>query len=272
MIITRRKLVAGGLAVVGTSVINPVFAREESPLAGCEMSPLQKFLRIRSSEAGRRTFWSYSGQLLGRVGDTPLRPLFSIIGASQTIANWQDDGTIAYEMVEAGYYGNVETGEIADDPVKNPLTGELVQPEGYLSRQKITFTDELKVFPNPPFPSEQGAFNGSITPPDEKGDRIWMAERLLGMLNETAERSRRVFNSMANFEASRSDVCGPGGFVPATMQYTTLNSFRPWMNMGDAAGNIMSRLNAVKLDHWSDVNAVLRARIETDHSGAFGDA
>ena len=278
MIVTRRKLVAGGLAAAGATVIHPALAHQAGSGAGvragagaeCALTPLQKFMRIRSSQAGRRTFWSYSGQLLGQIGDTPLQPLFSIIGASQTIAQWQEDGTILYEMVEAGYYGNVESGEIADNPLTNILTGEPVQPEHYLSPQKNTFTADLTVLPSAPVPADLGSFEGKITPPDEKGDRIWMAERLTGMLYETPQRARRVFNSLANFEASIADVCGQGEFVPATMQYTTLNSFRPWMNMGDAAGNIMSRLNAVKCEQWSDVDAALRARIEADHPGVFG--
>lgn len=272
MMISRRNLCVGGLAVAGTSAVTPALADDAYALAGRTMSPIQKLMRIRSSEPGRRTFWWYSGQLLGRIGDTPLQPLFSILGASQAVAKWQDDGRISYEMIEAGYYGNPATGEIADTPIENPLTGQLVQPEHYLSPQKNTFTPELAVLPSTPVTPDQGAFEGRITPPDEKGDRIWMAERLTGILYETPQRPHRIFNSLANFEASRSDVYGSGGFVPATMQYTTLNSFRPWMSMGDAEGNIMTRLNAVKLDHWSGIDAALSARIEKDHPGVFGDA
>lgn len=272
MMVSRRNLCRGGLAVVATSAVTPAIANDAYGLAERTLTPLQKLVRIRNSEAGRRTFWWYSGQLLGRIGDTPLVPLFSVVGASQTTATWQDDGSISYQMIEAGYYGNLATGEIADSPIENPLTGEPVQPVHYLSPQTNTFTADLAVLPSTPVPSDRGAFEGRITPPDEKGDRIWMAERLTGILYKTPQRSYRVFNSLANFEASRSDVYRSGGFVPATMQYTTLNSFRPWMNMGDAQGNIMSRLNALKCDRWSDVGTDLCARIEKDHPGVFGDA
>jgi hypothetical protein len=69
---------------------------------------------------------------------------------------------------------------------------------------------------------------------------------------------------MADIESSRD-------FVPASMQYTTLNSFRPWMNMGSAAGDIMMRLNGLKLARWDQLPTALRTRIEADHGDALHD-
>jgi len=283
VIASRRTVVTSGISALGIGALAPALSPALSPAlahgnpqSSRSLSPLEKFMRIRCSAPGMRTFWWYSGQLLGRIGDTAMRPLFSIVGASQTQAQWQDDGTIAYTMVEAGYYGDLSNGApngvIADAPVVNALTGQMVQPEAYLSPQNLVFTPSLEVRPSAPVAPQAGEFAGTITPPDEKDDRVWMAERLFGMLYETPTRKRRVFNSLANFEASRADVHGSGTFVPATMQYTTINSFRPWMNMGDAAGNITSRLNAVKLASWLDVPDGLRLRIDADHPGVFSDA
>lgn len=271
----RRQVLSSALAIGGAigsaSLCGPLAAAPRARSAA-GLTPLQKFVRIRCSAAGRRTTWWYSGQLLGRVGNAPLQPLFSIVGASQTIGKWRDDGSFSYEMIEAGYYGALDPAAIADAPIINPLTGELVKAQHYLSPQKIRFTPALKVEFDQPVLAQAGRFSGTITPPDEKGDRIWMAEHLLGELYATPDRPSRVSNSMANFEASLSAVLAGGAFVPATMQYTTFNSFRPWMNMGAAQGSICSRLNAVKLDSWKRVPAALRSRIATDHPGVFFDA
>jgi hypothetical protein len=43
------------------------------------------------------------------------------------------------------------------------------------------------------------------------------------------------------------------------------------MNMGSAQGDVIMRLNAIKLANWSGVDAALRARIESDHPGVFHD-
>ncbi len=266
----RRKAMAGGLALASIASSPGAWAHPHIR-ARSDLSALQKFVRIRSSEAGRKTFWWYTGQVLARVGDTPLRPILTQVGASQTIGEWLEDGSFLYRMTEAGYYDDLKTGGIADAPITNPLTGEPMTVQHYLSSQTIIFTPDLKVQPETPLPDSAGVFEGTITAPDEKGDRIWMAERLLAMLHGTPTRSRRVVNSLANFEASRADVESSAGFVPATMQYTTMNSFRPWMNMGDRPGHISSRLNGLKLDRWSGVEAGLRARVENDHPGVFSD-
>lgn len=271
MMARRRDIVKGAMLLTSALMCGPQAAAGAAARPTKALTPLQKFIRIRCSEAGRRTTWWYSGQLLGRIGDTALRPLFSIIGASQTLGHWQDDGSFRYEMVEAGYYGDPDTGEIADGPIANPLTGELVLPQHYLSPQTLVFTPDLKVIPERAVSPDVGAFSGTVTPPDEKGNRIWMAERLMGQLYATAERGNRVFNSLANFEASLTDVNAGHGFVPASMQYTTFNSFRPWMVMNDAVGNISSRLNALKLDRWSGIHPALRDRIKADHPGVFVD-
>lgn len=272
MMRSRRSILQGGLVAGGSALWSVPAAARRKDSAGPTQTALQTFVRIRCSEAERRTTWWYSGYLYGRVGDAPLQPLMTIVGVSQTIGQWLPDGSYAYDMVEAGYYGDVETGLIADAPVTNHLTGEHIQPVHYLSPQKLTFTPDLNVVPARAVDAATGAFSGTITPPDEKGGRIWMAENLLGQLFATTKTPARVFNSMANFEASAADVRARTGFVPASMQYTTLNSFRPWMLMQELPGSIMTRLNAVKLDKWRVVPGWLRERVIADHTGVFFDA
>jgi hypothetical protein len=49
------------------------------------------------------------------------------------------------------------------------------------------------------------------------------------------------------------------------MEYTTLNSFRSWMEMGDVAGTISMRLNGVKLPDVNQIDRQLFDRIQRDH-------
>jgi hypothetical protein len=250
--IRRRTLLAAGLA------LPLVPARAASP-----RSALETFLRLRCSPEGQSTFWSYSGHMLARREGEPMRPLLSVIGASRSRITRQSDGSVVYSLIEAGYYGPPDiAGGIADGPIPNALTGEPMTPEHYLSPQTIRFTPDLKVLP------EMGAvppgldYRGRITPPDIKGGRLWMAEELFIKI---PGKSPKVLNSLANFEASVEDLQSSADFVPASMQYTTLNNFRPWMNMGAERGEIMMRLNGLKLQRWDQVPEALRQRIEADH-------
>ncbi len=238
---------------------------------GPALSDLELFARIRCSPVGKRTFWWYSGQMLARRSGEPARLLVSVIGASQSQITRNPDGSIGYALVEAGYYGDVATGKIADAPIVNTLTGAMIKPEHYLSPQKLRFLPDLTVLPDMATLPPGLNYRGRITPPDRKGDYVWMAEELFVALPPTAKGAARISNSLANFQVQASDLYSDMAFVPATMQYTTVNSLRPWMNMGNTQGDVIMRINAIKLSQWSGVDATLRARIERDHPGVFHD-
>ncbi|WP_416906996.1 MAG: DUF1838 family protein [Polymorphobacter sp.] len=235
------------------------------------LSPLETFLRIRCSPPETRTFWWYSGQMLARLTGEPARTMVSVIGVSHSQITRRPDGRIGYKLLEAGYYGHPDqrgVEAIADGPIANVLTGAPMTPEHYLSPQAIIFTPELAVLPDLPTLPPGLDYTGRITPPDIKAGRVWMAEELFVKAppaRSAPENGPRIANSLANFEAALDDVTSAAEFVPATMQYTTLNSFRPWMNMGTASGAIMMRLNAVKLPSFDAVPEDLRARILRDH-------
>jgi hypothetical protein len=264
MMINRRRfsIAAGVVASIGTRALG-------APAAS--LSDLELFARIRCSPAGKRTFWWYSGHMLARRSGEAARPFVSVVGASQSEITRNADGSIGYALVEAGYYGDVTTGEIADKPVINALTGAMIQPEHYLSTQKLRFLPDLTVRPDMATLPPGLDYRGRITRPDRKGDYVWMAEELFVSLPPTATGAARISNSLANFQVQARDLYSDMAFVPATMQYTTVNSLRPWMNMGDTRGDVMMRLNATKLAQWSGVDAALRTRIEHDHPGIFHD-
>lgn len=236
------------------------------PVRAADREALETFLQLRCSPEGDSTFWHYSGHMLARVAGEPMRPLLSVVGASRSEIRRRADGSVVYHLIEAGYYGAPDGDGIADGPIRNSLTGAMMTPEHYLSPQTIRFTPELKVLPEMDALPPGLVYDGRITPPDIKQGRIWMAEELFVKMPGKAP---KVLNSLANYEASLADVRAGDSFVPATMQYTTLNSFRPWMNMGGADGDIMMRLNGLKLATWDEVPAALRQRIEADHGNAL---
>lgn len=236
-----------------------------------ELSDLETFTRIRCSPPGTITTWWYSGHMLGRLDDRAAAVLVSVEGASQSRIRRLDDGSVEYALVEAGYYGDPETRSVANGPLPNPLSGEKMTPEHYLSTQLIRFTPDMRVLPARPIP-ESVNYAGRITPPDIKGRSVWMAEELFVTAPGRDGGPPRVANSLANFEADVTDVVAGGSFVPATFEFTTWNSWRPWMNMGHQRGGIMMRLNSIKLQSWQGIPRELATRIESDHPNEFDPA
>lgn len=267
MTMTRRSIFTAAAGLAGAAGASAGLLTNK-PSA---LSDLALFTRIRCQPPGRRTFWWYSGLMLARRTGEALRPFVTVVGASQSDIIVNPDGSIIYSLIEAGYYGDIATDKIADKRIVNALTGEMVQPEHYLSPQKLRFLPDLSVRPEMANLPPGLEYHGRITPPDRKGDVIWMAEELFVSQPASAKRGVRISNSLANFQARATDLYSDKPFVPATMQYTTVNSLRPWMNMGATPGDVVMRLNAIKLANWSGVDEALRARIEHDHPGVFRD-
>ena len=234
-----------------------------------DLDPLHTFVRIRTFGTGKRAYWWYSGHVLGRLAGEPAVPMLSVVGASYSeITPAVDDGYI-YDLVEAGYYGDPVTGEISDE-LANPLTGEPIKPEHYRSSQSLLFRSDLTIWPNIENMPDGLEFTGRITPPDVKAGRVWMAEELF--VKFLSGGATRFANSLANFQATLADLQDPQQpFVAASMEYTTINSFRPWMGMKESLGTMSMRLNGVKLSDPGDIPDALTDRINRDHPGFWSE-
>lgn len=267
---SRRGLLASALAGAALMPIAaPARTYETDPLGG--LSALDAFKRIRCAPEGERAYWWYSGHLLGRVEGQPGMPLLRVVGLSYSRTERGPDGSWRYRLTEAGYYGNHETGEIRDEWV-NPLNGKTVQAVHYRSPQTLLFRPDMSIVPDMKTLPPGLDFTGRITRPDIKHGRIWMAEELFVKLPQRGDGPVRTANSLANFEASLADMISPAlDFVPATMEYTTINSFRPWMEMGDTPGTISMRLNGMKMQNLEGAPADLVARIAAEHEGFFDE-
>jgi hypothetical protein len=261
---SRRHFLAGAGGLIAATALFPVLPSR----AALNLSALETFVRMRCGAPGERAYWWYSGHVLGRIAGESAEPILSVTGCSYSTCTRREDGDIGYDLVEAGYYGDPDTGEILD-AWQNPLNDKRATPQHYQSGQSLIFRRDLRVEPNTDKLPPGLDYRGRIIGPDIKADRVWMAEELFVQFPKT-EGAPRFANSLANFEASANDIANPDlPFVPTTMQYTTINSFRPWMEMGSTPGTISMRLNSVKLPRREGIPASLRARIEADHPDFF---
>ncbi len=233
------------------------------------LDPLDAFTSLRAAPAGRPIWWHFSGHILGRLQGEPLRPLLSIRGANRSHIVRQGDGSLIYSMIEAGYYGEPDASDIIDGAMLNLLTGQPMKPQHFIEPLSLRFRPDLVVLPEIKALPPGMDFKGRLTAPDVRGGRVWMAEELFVKLPAAPGSPPILLNSLANFEASAADMKAGGEFVASTMQYTTVNSFRPWMNMGMKAGDLCMRLNAIKLSTWAQVPPALRQRIQADHGKAL---
>ena len=104
------------------------------------------------------------------------------------------------------------------------------------------------------------------------GDRIWVHEDLIAHYpNKPAATfaDPREYNgqmleaaSLATWCARVSDLQDSrNAFVPATLSYQTMGSWRPFMKMGDTPGVISWRMFGSKVETLHEVPAALRQRV-----------
>jgi len=234
-------------------------------IAALVADPLLTHVRMRGHQDGRRCYFSYHGTFYAQVAAQRTQPMFHIEGASSARMLRQDDGSYLYTMREAGWFCDLTTHEPQAEAT-NPLTGKMVKPRHYNSAQRSRLTRDgvLPIIEKRPPGLE---YVGTIGTPTVDTDVIWSTEELLVKVpGATPEAPARVQTSLATFSSNLAELLQrPETFVGCRLNYQTLGSFLPWMEMGALTGVISWRLAGRKSDRVEAIPAVVRARIEREH-------
>lgn len=275
MYTSRRKFIFGSMLAALPSSPNSAAPVPNWPAS---LPPLDGLIKVRNRAGGGRVFWHYEGDFYGKVHNERAVPLMRIEGASISRFVRRGDGAYEWSLVEAGYFVDRESGDVLDD-WENPLTGAVVQPRHYKSRQRavMKFIGPAGFQPLGVTMTPDMEFRGDLSGPIIHGDVVWFGEELFlhmpsssGETSDPGTPSVRVATSLATWQASLSDVLDTSrDFAPSTLSYTTINSWRPWMGMGETPGVISWRLLGSKHQDHDEIPDRLVNRIERDHSGFF---
>ena len=99
-------------------------------------------------------------------------------------------------------------------------------------------------------------FEGRVTPFVTHGDSAWVSEELFvsAPSNDPREPALKVQTSLATFHSRRSELDNRRrDFLPCELNYSTLATWRGWMQMGDRPGVISWRLVGSKLRRAADL-------------------
>ena len=139
--LTRRQTLAGfaSMATLGSNGT----ARASTINFSDPQQKLDAYVRMRNRSDGRWSFTRYAGTFFAKVEGEVTVPLMGIEGFSRGRMQKQPDGTYLYNLEEAGYHTDLETGDVLDDWV-NPLNNLTVKPRHYRSGQTSIFTPDLR--------------------------------------------------------------------------------------------------------------------------------
>jgi hypothetical protein len=246
-------------------------ARVISPAAD-PATLLDHFMRIRSAPDADAVRWVYSGVLVVKPEGELARAVLRIEGMSRTRAKRIAKGVWNWQLDEAGYYCDLQTGAVLDRWM-NPFTGKEVQPKHYRSPQRLRF-DGSRILPADPLPANID-FRGEVTELANIGGLRAFTEdlyvRLPGRVSAegSLRSSDRVSTSLATFLVTNEELGKPASsWIDCPFIYTTLNSFVGWLGMEGIAGVQNMRLvgRKCRIDDRAVISEALYARLVSDHA------
>jgi hypothetical protein len=232
------------------------------------LDTLRTHVRMRANADGRPAYWWYSGVFYGQISGQRTVPLIGIEGISINRCRPAGDGEFTYMLREAGWFTDMTSGAVLDDWL-NPLTGRKVSPKHYYSTQQTRFAGAT-IEPVLATPMPDLEWSGYLGAPQRIADSVWSSEELFVRTVDPATGAGRVQTSLLTLHAAASDLRrSESRFVPATMAYQTLASWRPWMDMRDVPGVISWRLFGRKFVTAAELPPDIAARTRKQHPQLF---
>lgn len=234
---------------LGGMLPSNLFASSAELKIGGQEENFKAYLRLLGSLQSATVYTWFSGQLWGIVPGTPAKPLVTFEGCAKSI--WQKEGdTLSKQSFDIGYFGDLETGDIISE-YENPFTNKVVHPYHYQygGGSKTIYANGT---------STSGKTTKNIEPTWTKaGGQIWLEEISSASFDNpfnptewglSSAGEKIHFGSASTYVASEKDLFdSQKKSCPYTLFWTAINSWEPWLLMGDSPGYVMWRATGVKI-------------------------
>ncbi|MEQ8736538.1 MAG: DUF1838 family protein [Rhodospirillaceae bacterium] len=270
----KRRTLLGGLAAttLSASLVRPSRASEVLPIKlnpadRSHLGLLQKKLIYAMDD--RPLIWWIRGNKYGSINGelTPLWTLNVILFKS---VKHNQDGSFDAKSMEVVYKTDVET----DEPLttwRNPYNGEVYEEEpvimGPLTRR---FTDEGAVSQSA-LPGAEILRRGALGPAEVAGDDVWLLSDSHVLVDRPGQQQFRA-NDLSTYHGKVSDVLNPDVVsAPATITVHIVQSWHPWMNMGDREGTLITRISGAKCFDVDDIHPRILSLLKVNHPAVAKD-
>ncbi len=226
-----------------------------------DLGLLQKKLIYAADD--RPLIWWGRGVKYGSINGeiTPLWRLNVLLFKS---VSHRPDGSFDARVMELVYKTDVETDALLRQ-WRNPYNGEVYDEVplimGPLSRH---FTDAGPVSQSE-LPGAEIIREGSLGPAEIAGDRVWLITDAHVIVNREGQATFRA-HDLKTYHGRVGDVLNPAvASAPATLTVHIIQSWHPWMNMGDREGSLVTRLSGAKCFQVADIHPRIRSLLEAGH-------
>ncbi|HNX00697.1 MAG TPA: DUF1838 family protein [Candidatus Cloacimonadota bacterium] len=226
---------------------------------------LTAFMKTRGSLDGKPVVYYWSGEVYSFVPGQEKQMLFNFEGFNIGKLNKVENG---YELLtrEAAFYENPKTGDILEN-WDNPLNGKAV--------------DVVHVWNDPvnqdmSFPPEYKSYIKQFLPSDDLGDMVVFYLDIFPFYDSPLPRAKYPQYSQSDkyqaaelfqFFVDKGKLLDLNTVsVPAYISWTRFSPWMPFMEMGDAPGNLMFVCRGKKLEHgFDDLPFKIKEYVKSKH-------
>ncbi|MEU1120054.1 MULTISPECIES: DUF1838 family protein [unclassified Streptomyces] len=239
----------------------PAAPQTSAPQPSAPQTPaesLRDLARTRASLDGAEVTYWWSGSVYSWAPDEPYTRLFGFEGLNVSrLVQHAEDGSDAYRLLgrEAAFYLDPVSGEILEEWQGLPVVHVWNDPASQRWR---------------PFP----------VPATDLGDQVCLSLEIPLAYPSPLPVAQYPLNSAGDtykalelfqFFVGRADLAGPAPSVPATMSWTRMSPWLPWMERGQRPGGLTYHCRGRKLGSYEEVPARTRAYV-AEHQPKFAHA
>ena len=260
--LNRRQLLHGGAASAASFMV-PSLSQAQSPALDVNdpQDNLNAWMKIYSDiHGGVEVYSGFKGHIFAVIGDKkPLNPLLGFEGFAVNRVVPQDDGSFYAFINEVAYYKDPRTDEIINS-WDNPFTGENVEVFQLHAGPLTSHVTKVRKFEQ-----KDGSFveKPFLLPWYVRGDDAFISIEFNDVRDnplqpdewprESVGEKIRVSESM-QFMTKMPLLADPAVTrVNATMSWTLLRSWLPWMLMGRREGHLFYRNVVQKVGSIDDL-------------------
>ena len=201
---------------------------------------LTAIIKMRGSTVPKLSMGFVIGSYYGIVDDQAT-PLFGVLAGTFSLYEQLDNATYRARALEVAYFTDIDTGQLLET-WDNPYTGETVSvPQTRMGPSTTLVRAEGLEILRASGEAVGMELNHRFRPAVTVGDQVWVTEEIKAVA-AIPGRKPFVYNEMSTYHSNRDDLEDPNqASVRANVEFHSIISWRPWMQMGGRPGHLTGR-------------------------------
>jgi len=222
---------------------------------------LQKKLIYATDD--RPIIWWIRGNKYGSINGE-ITPLWTLNVVLFKGVSHNEDGTLDVRSMEIVYKTDIETDELLNE-WRNPYNGEVYEEVPLIMGPLTRRFDNSGPISQTDLPGAKIVRSGRLGPAEVAQDDVWLLSDVSVTVDREGQESFRA-HDLSTYHGKISDVLNPDiASAPATITVHIIQSWHPWMNMGDQEGTLVTRINGAKCDTIGEMHPRIAGFVKAIH-------